>query len=68
MFELMVQQTSPGLFSDRIWNLVLAIISINKLLRCNFVGLFGLFFDDQGLIWERCLNTGIVGAKAIYTV
>ena len=40
-------------------------MSAMKLVGCNSVGMWGLFwFDDDGVMMEKCLNTGAVGAKA----
>ena len=65
MFHL-VEVTADLFFQPLQWNYVLSYLSAYKLVGCNYVGLWGLLFDDQGLLWERCLGTGLVGAKATY--
>ena len=64
MFEL-VSATIEGFLQPFIWNLILSQLSLGKLLSCTAVGAWGLFwFDDDGVMTEKCLNTGSVGAKA----
>jgi len=54
MFAL-VQETYEGFLQPLIWNLILSQMSIGKLLACNGVGLWGLFwFDDAGVMAEKC--------------
>jgi len=54
MFAL-VQETYEGFLQPLIWNLILSQMSIGKLLSCNGVGLWGLFwFDDAGVMAEKC--------------
>ena len=66
MLEL-VQATYEGFLQPLVWNYLLSSISLGKLMACNGVGLWGLFFfDDEGEMMEKCLKTGIVGAKAVY--
>ena len=66
MFPL-VEETYEGFFQPLIWNLILSQISLGKLIQCNAVGMWGLFwFDDAGEMTEKCLKTGLVGAKANY--
>ena len=64
MIEL-VQATIEGFLQPLIWNFILSQFSLGKLIGCTAVGSWGLFwFDDDGVMIEKCLNTGAVGAKA----
>lgn len=43
-------------------------MSVTKLIECNAVGLWGLFwYDDNGVMAEKCFNTGIVGGRASFS-
>ena len=66
MMEL-VQATYEGFLQPLVWNLILSQLSLGKLASCNSVGFWGLLFlDDDGEMMEKCLKTGLVGAKAVY--
>ena len=66
MIEL-VSATIEGFLQPFVWNVILAYFSFFKLYGCNVVGAWGLFWqDDDGVMMEKCLNTGFVGAKAEY--
>ena len=54
-----------GFLQPLVWNYILSQMSFGKLMACNNVGAWGLFFqDDDGVMMEKCLNTGYVGAAA----
>ena len=64
---LLVQEVYEGFLQPFIWNFILSNISMGKLVQCNYIGLWGLFWlDDEGEMAEKCFKTGIVGAKANY--
>ena len=64
---LVAQDESAGFLQPLIWNLVLSARSLMKLIQCNSVGMWGLFwFDDAGEMMEKCFKTGVVGAAAEY--
>ena len=47
------------------WNFQVFYIQVYKLLGCNYIGLWGLFwFNDNGEMTNNCLKTGIQGAMA----
>ena len=53
---------------DYYWNWCLWIISTDKLLTCNFIGIFGLiFFNDNGAMAENCFRTDIQGGRASFS-
>ena len=63
----LVEATYEGALQPLIINLILYSLSIGKLIGCAGISMWGiLFFDDQGAMGEKCLNTGLVGAKAVY--
>jgi hypothetical protein len=61
-----VEVTSDLFLQPMFWNMVLTNMSSFKLYFCNHFGFWGLLFDDQGLLMERCFQTGLVGAQATY--
>ena len=66
MFAL-VEETYAGFLQPLIWNIILSNLSLGKLISCNQIGIWGLFwFDDDGEMMEKCLKTGLIGAKANY--
>ena len=66
MFAL-VEETYAGFLQPLIWNIILSNLSLGKLISCNGIGIWGLFwFDDDGEMMEKCLKTGLIGAKANY--
>ena len=66
MYDL-VAATYEGFLQPLVWNFILSQMSLGKLVGCNGIGMWGLlFFDDDGAMMEKCLKTGIVGAKAVY--
>ena len=66
MYDL-VAATYEGFFQPLVWNFILSQMSLGKLVSCNGIGMWGLlFFDDDGAMMEKCLKTGLVGAKAVY--
>jgi|TARA_B110000305_G_C19208879_1_gene524840 hypothetical protein len=49
------------------WNWLVYAISVGKLIGCNNVGLWGLFwYNDNGEMMNNCVLTGPVGAQAEY--
>ena len=62
-----VDATYVGFLQPLIWNIILSNMSLAKIVQCNGVGIWGLvWFDDDGEMMEKCLKTGLVGAKAEY--
>ena len=58
---------SDGFLEPLVWNYLVFYVQVQKLLGCNYLGFWGLFwYNDNGEMMERCLKTGIVGAKAQY--
>ena len=48
MFAL-VEETYAGFLQPLIWNIILSNISLGKVVSCNGIGIWGLFwFDDDG--------------------
>ena len=67
MPEQLVQATVEGFLQPFVWNYILSNMSLGKLVSCNAIGMWGLFwFNDDGEMMEKCLNTGTVGASAEY--
>ena len=63
----LVEATIEGFLQPFVWNYILSSFSFGKIFGCNAVGMWGLFWqDDDGVMFEKCLNTGFVGAKAEY--
>ena len=59
--------TVEGFLQPFIWNFILGSMSLGKLMGCNAIGMWGLFwFNDDGEMNEKCLKTGLVGAQANY--
>ena len=47
------------------WNFFVYYIQVGKLMGCNYIGLWGLFwFNDNGEMMNECMQTGPVGAQA----
>ena len=47
------------------WNFFIYFIQVGKLMGCNYIGLWGLFwYNDNGLMMNNCYITGPVGAQA----
>ena len=61
-----VQVTADLFLQPLMWNVVLSEMSAFKIMFCNNLGFWGLLFDDQGLLMERCFATGLIGAQATY--
>ena len=56
-----------GFLQPFIINFYLWYASIGKQGNCVMFGLWGLFFgNDDGVLINQCMNTGLVGAKATY--
>ena len=54
-----------GAFFAFWWNWLLWSLSAGKILGCESLGFWGLlFFDDEGLLARKCLETGPIGATA----
>ena len=54
-------------YDDYVWNWVLWIASSQKMINCNAIGLWGLlFFNDNGLMAEKCYKFGVKGARASF--
>lgn len=52
---------------DYLFNWVLFQIAAFKLITCNYVSLVGLlFWNDNGIMAERCFKTGYVGGRASF--
>ena len=52
-------------FFPLLWNLFLWQTQVSKLMGCNQIGVWGLFwYNDNGEMMEACLNTGLTGAQA----
>ena len=50
-----------------LWNWFIYFMQVGKLLGCNGVGLWGLFwYDDNGDMINNCLLTGPQGGNAEY--
>ena len=65
--QLVGMSTVEGFLQPFIWNLILSQMSVFKLMMCNSVGIWGLFFfDDMGEMMEKCFTTGLQGAQAKY--
>lgn len=46
---------------------MLWVSSTNKIISCNTIGLWGLFFyNDNGLMAEKCYKIGLQGARAAF--
>ena len=53
--------------NDYIMNWILFGMVWMKMIMCNFLGLWGIFwFDDNGIMGEECYLTGTTGARATY--
>ena len=53
--------------TDYMFNWILWWISSNKMIQCNVIGLWGLFwYNDNGEMAERCFMTGIQGSRASF--
>ena len=69
---LIISMISAGIvvndtFDDYVWNWVLWVSSSSKMISCNTMGLWGLFFfNDNGLMAEKCYKFGLKGARASY--
>ena len=67
MLHELVQATYEGFLQPLVWNYFLSLVSLMKIIGCNDIGMWGLFFfDDNGAMMEKCLGTGLVGAKAVF--
>jgi len=56
-----------GFLQPLAWNFMLYVLQFSKLMMCNSVGMWGLFwYNDNGEMTEACFNTGFVGAKVDY--
>lgn len=55
-------------YQDYCINWVLWIITTQKLIDCNWLGLWGLFwYNDNGAMAEKCFKTGFVGTRVQFT-
>ena len=54
-----------GLLTGWFFNWLLWMVSLGKFVGCNQMALWGLLIlNDDGLLFQKCLMTGAVGAKA----
>ena len=50
-----------------LWSWLMYNLSFFKIAGCEALGWFGLaFFDDEGVLTKRCLETGVIGGSAQY--
>ena len=65
---MLVEAAAPeGVLQPIIWNLILFMFSFGKNWGCAYVGMWGLFwYNDGGEMIEACMNTGMVGGAAEY--
>ena len=55
-------------FDDYIWNWVLWYASTNKMIFCNWMGLWGILrYNDNGIMAERCFSFGLRGGRAAFS-
>ena len=60
-------EVNNATFDDYAWNWVLWMASTNKIISCNFIGLWGLyFFNDNGSMAEKCYKIGVKGSRASF--
>ena len=60
----LVEASYKGFLQPIIVNLMLFFFSVGKLMGCNSLSIWGIFwYNDEGAMFEKCLNTGFVGAK-----
>ena len=53
-----------GFLMPWFWNCVLMVFGAGKMIGCNSLGMWGLFwYNDGGEMAEACLTTGFVGAQ-----
>ena len=58
---------SGGFLQPLIWNSFLSTVGAAKMLMCNSIGMWGLFwYNDGGEMTEACLTTGFVGARPLF--
>jgi hypothetical protein len=56
-----------GFLTGWFFNWLLWFMSVGKIIGCNSIAFLGLaFLNDDGALFNKCLTTGIVGAKATY--
>jgi len=66
MFPI-VEATYTGILQPLIINILLYFYSVGKLMGCNAVGAWGLFFlNDNGEMQEKCFNVGLQGGRATW--
>ena len=59
--------TYEGFLQPWIINMYLWYASIGHQGNCVLYGLWGLLFaNDDGVLITQCMNTGLVGGKAVY--
>ena len=57
-------ETRTGFLQPYAWNVFLSILGMTKMMSCNFIGMWGLFwYNDGGEMTEACLTMGIVGSQ-----
>ncbi len=59
----LVNASYEGFLQPFIINLILWAAGIGKITGCMGLGFWGLIFNDDGLLAEQCLNTGLVGGR-----
>ena len=53
-----------GFLQPWVWDSFLSYLGAGKMLMCNAMGIWGLFwYNDGGEMAEACLTTGFVGAQ-----
>ena len=63
----LLDDTPTGFLQPLIWNVILYYFSLGKLMGCNAVGMWGLFwYNDNGAMAAKCFETGLQGGVAEY--
>jgi len=66
--ETRAAEVNNATLQDYEWNWFLWYISVSKLIKCNSLGLWGLFWlDDNGLLAEKCFQSGVIGGRASFS-
>eukprot|EP00356_Strombidium_inclinatum_P002784 CAMPEP_0170480198 /NCGR_PEP_ID=MMETSP0208-20121228/1132_1 /TAXON_ID=197538 /ORGANISM="Strombidium inclinatum, Strain S3" /LENGTH=70 /DNA_ID=CAMNT_0010752707 /DNA_START=45 /DNA_END=257 /DNA_ORIENTATION=+ len=61
----LVQESYEGFLQPLIFNFILFYFSAGKLMACNAIGMWGLFwFNDDGEMQQKCFETGLQGGTA----
>ena len=54
------QEVADYFFFPLLWNLYLYMAQVQKLLGCNSIAVWGLFwYNDNGEMFQACLQTGV---------